>query len=220
MDVHTGGQKHIHAIFQDFVTHGPGHTLHQVDIPGAGQKGTHRETGAVIGVAVTLAGGLDAQAGRAVGEDGAGDAEALDRAGVAGGAGNLPGGTGGDAVHHGGTGAAHQQGGFLLQSHRLDDFFDVVLGQLRLGKRTERHAKRRKGQKDLFHKSVLGLISFSTTKVGLFFPSHLHACPNVCQSVKVFLPPRTYCCLPFHIKRPSTSFGRVTSTCSFRPFTW
>ena len=62
------------------------------------------------------------------------------------GAGNLPGGTGGDAVHHGGTGAANEQGGFLLQGHRLDDFFDVVLAQLRLGKGAERHDERCNGQ--------------------------------------------------------------------------
>ena len=123
-----------------------GNILHEGDVPGAGEQGTHRETGAVIGIAVTLTGRLDAQAGRAVGEDGAGDAEALDRTGVAGGAGNLPGGTGGDAVHHGGTGAANEQGGFLLQGHRLDDFFDVVLGQFRLGQGSERHDERCNGQ--------------------------------------------------------------------------
>ena len=51
-----------------------------------------------------------------------------------------------DAVHHGGAGAAHQQGGFLLQGHRLDDFFDVVLAQLRLGKGAERYDERGNSQ--------------------------------------------------------------------------
>ena len=146
MDVHARGEENVHAVLEHFVTHSFGHILHEGDIPGAGQQGSHRETGAVIGVAVTLTGGLDAQAGRAVGEDGAGDAEALDRTGVAGGAGNLPGGTGSHAVHHGGTGAANEQGGFLLQGHRLDDFFDVVLAQLRLGKGAERYDERGNSQ--------------------------------------------------------------------------
>ena len=146
VDVHARGEENVHAILEDLVAHRLGHVLHEGDIPGAGEQGAHREAGAIIGVAVTLTGRLDAQAGRAVGEDGAGDAQALDRTGVTRRAGNLPGGTGGDAVHDGGTGAANEQGGFLLQGHRLDDFFDVVLAQLRLGKGAERYDERGNSQ--------------------------------------------------------------------------
>ena len=146
VDVHARGEEDVHAIFKHFVTHGFRHLLHHFRIPGARKEGSHRETGAVVGVAVTLAGRLDAQAGGAVGQDGAGNAQAFDGTGVARRTGDLPGGTGGDAVHHGGPRAAHEQGGFLLQGHRLQDFFDVVLAELRLREGAERETQRGNGQ--------------------------------------------------------------------------
>ena len=146
VDVHTRGEEDVHAVFQDFVAHGFRHLLHHFRIPGARKEGSHRETGAVVGVAVTLTGRLDAQAGRAVGEDGAGDAQTFDRTGVARRTGDLPGGTGGNAVHHSGTGAAHQERRFLLQGHRLQHFFDVVFAKLRLREGAERKTQRGNGQ--------------------------------------------------------------------------
>ena len=151
MDVHARGEEHVHAVLEHLVTHRLGHVLHEGDVPGAGEEGSHREAGAVEGRVGTLAGRLDAQAGGAVGEDGAGNAQALDRAGVAGGAGNLPGGTGGDAVHDGGTGAAHEQRGLLLEGHRLDNVFDVVLGQLRLRGGGKGQAQRGDGHQKFLH---------------------------------------------------------------------
>ena len=165
VNVHTGGQEHVHAIFQHFITHGLGNFFHQGKVPGTGQQGSHRETGAIIGIAVSLAGGLDAQAGRAVGQNGPGDAQALNGTGVARCTGNLPGRTGSYSVHHSGTGATHQQGGFLLKGHGLQDFFDVVFTQLRLGAGHQGHTQGCKNQKDFFHISVVCLWVFDRDKV-------------------------------------------------------
>ena len=142
VDVHTRGEEDVHAVFQDLVAHGLGHLLHHFRIPGAGKEGSHRETGTEVGVAVTLAGRLDAEAGRAVGQDGAGNAQALDGTGIARRTGDLPGNAGGDAVHDGSPGAAYEQGGFLLQGHRLQDFLDVVFAELRLRKRDDGEAQK------------------------------------------------------------------------------
>ncbi len=146
VDVHTRGEENVHAVFKHFVTHRLGHVLHEGDVPGTGEQGSHRETGAVVGVAVTLTGRLDAQAGGAVGQDGAGNAQAFDRTGVARRAGDLPGNAGSNSVHDGGPGATHEQGGLFLQGHRLQDFFDVVLAELRLREGAERETQRSNGQ--------------------------------------------------------------------------
>ena len=151
MDVHTRGEEDVHTILVDFFTHGLGHLLDEVDIPGAGEEGSHRETGRIIGVLVVLAGRGDTDTGRAVGEDGSRNAETFDRAGVAGGAGHLGGSTGRDTIHDDGAGAADQQGGLLFQGHRLDNLIDVVLAELGLCEGGQGHHPRGSDQKDFFH---------------------------------------------------------------------
>ena len=151
VDVHTRGKEDVHTILVDFFTHRLGYVRDEVDVPGAGKKGTHRETGRIIGVLVVLAGRGDTKTSRAVGEDGSRNAETFDRAGVAGGTGHLGGGTGRDTVHDDGAGAADQQGGLLFQGHRLDNLIDVVLAELGLCEGGQGHHPRGSDQKDFFH---------------------------------------------------------------------
>ena len=132
MDVHTRGEQDVHTVLVHFLTHCAGDFLHEGEVPGAGEKGSDRESGAVESLGCAVAGGADAQAGRAVRQDGAGDAEAVDRAGVAGGAGHFGGRACGHAVDHHGARAADQQRGLLLEGHSLQDLIDVVFTELGL----------------------------------------------------------------------------------------
>ena len=155
VDIHTGSQEYVHAVFQHFVAHGLGDILHQGKVPGAGQKGAHRETGTIIGMVISRTGGLDAETRRAVGQDGGRDAQTLDRAGVTGGTGDIGRDAGSDTVHHGGTGAAHQKGGLLLKGHGLKDVFDVVFTQTGLC-----HGDNRQGEGSQRHKGFLHIVMF------------------------------------------------------------
>ena len=151
MDVHTRSEEDVHPVLEDFIAHRLRHLLHEGDVPGTGQEGTHREAGAVKRSVRTRAGGLDAKAGGAVGQDGARNAQPVDGPCVAGGAGDFGRDAGRDAVHDGGTGATHQQGGLFLQGHGLEDFFDVVLRKPGLRRCGEGQAQGKDGQKGFLH---------------------------------------------------------------------
>ena len=72
VDVHTGCQQHVHAIFQHFVSHHLHGLFHQLGVPGTGQEGAHGEARGhgVGGVPLRVY----THTGRAVGEDGLGNA--------------------------------------------------------------------------------------------------------------------------------------------------
>ena len=133
MQVLTGGQENVGAVFLHFFTHGGGEFLHQVGVEGGSQHGTHRETGAVEGLVRTGTGGIDAKTGRAVGQHGVGNAQPIDGAGGTGSAGNQGGVGGGEGTGgHGAPAAAYYQRGFLFQGHGLEDIVNVVLVQFGL----------------------------------------------------------------------------------------
>ena len=158
MDVHARGKEHVHAVFVDFISHRGGHFFHEGGVPGAGEQRTHGEAGAVEGLARPLAGRLDAQAGRAVGQHSPGDAETLDGPGVAGRAGHLGGDAGGDAVHDLGAGATHQEGGFFFKGHGGKDLVDVVLAELRLRQGGDARQQQRGNDKGFLHIGIVGVI--------------------------------------------------------------
>ena len=153
VDVHARGEEHVHAVFVDFIAHRGRHFFHEGGVPRAGEQGPYRETGAVESLVRPDAGRADAQPRRAVRQDGAGDAQARDRAGVAGRAGHLVDGAGGDAVHHRRPRAAHHQCRFLLKGHGLEDFVDIVFPQLRrlLCQRSQRPRHRRQNHQGSLH---------------------------------------------------------------------
>ena len=153
VDVDTGGKDDVDAVFKNFVAHCRGHLLHQVHVPGGGDKRADRETGTVERVGSTLAGGLDTEAGRAVGENCVGNAETGDGAGVAGSAGHLVDEAGGDTLHHRGLCAADEQGRLLFKGHRLDDLIDIVFPELGLGEGGHRQQSRGQNH-NLFHKML------------------------------------------------------------------
>ena len=66
VDVQGRGQEHVGAVFMDFLTDGLADVLDEFLVPGGGEEGSDREMGAVVGRVVTLAGRVDAKAGRAV----------------------------------------------------------------------------------------------------------------------------------------------------------
>ena len=84
MEVLAGSQENVNAVFFNFIAHGGGKLFHQFRVPCAGKYGSNRETGAVEGLAGAGTGGVDAEAGRAIGKNGVGNAKAGDCAGGAG----------------------------------------------------------------------------------------------------------------------------------------
>ena len=134
VQVHAGGQQDVGAVFLHLLAHRGGEFLHQRRVPGRCQGCAHRETGAVESLVRSGTGGIDAEAGRTVGEDGLRDAEARDGPGGAGGAGHKDLVGTGEAAHHGAPAGAHQERGLFLEGHGLHDFVDVVAAQLRLGR--------------------------------------------------------------------------------------
>ena len=125
VQVLTGSQENVGAVFLHLFTHGGGEFLHQVGVEGGSQHGTYRETGAVESLVRTGTGRVDTQTGRAVGQHGVGDTQPIDGAGGTG-SGE---GTGG----HGAPAATYYQRGFLFQGHGLEDIVNVVLVQFGLG---------------------------------------------------------------------------------------
>ena len=132
VNVEGGSQVNIGPIFVYFLSHGFTYAFHQFLVPGAGKEGSDGEVGAVVRVRVVLTGGVDAQTGRAVGEDDGGNAQAGDGVGGACGAGNdvLSG------AHYGGVSVtsghthANDKMYFLFQGHGLEDFVHGRLAQL------------------------------------------------------------------------------------------
>src|SRR4029078_10167011 len=67
MDVERGPKEDVHAVFPDLVAHGPADALDEVQVPGGGERGGDGGGGAVVRPPLlSLARGLDAQAGGTV----------------------------------------------------------------------------------------------------------------------------------------------------------
>ena len=81
MDVLGRSEEHVGAILEHFVAHGTTYLLDELLVPGAGQQGADGEVGAVVGLVVTFACGVDAEACGAVGEHSGGNAQASDGVG-------------------------------------------------------------------------------------------------------------------------------------------
>ena len=120
VDVHTGGQEHIHPILQHLVPQHGGGAFHQVRIPGAGQQRSHREARSHFLLRIPFR--VYAHPGGAVGEDGLG---------------NLQPGNGPGASRHSGhqvvRAGSYQQRGLFLKRHSLQDFINIIGPQPGLG---------------------------------------------------------------------------------------
>ena len=68
VDVHTRGKKYVNSVLKDLVPHGFTYRAHNGGIPGRGEHGTDRETGAVISFVSAGANRIDTEACRAVGK--------------------------------------------------------------------------------------------------------------------------------------------------------
>ena len=133
VQVLAGSQEHVGAVFLHLLAHGGGELLYEFGVPGRCQHGSHREAGAIESLVGTGTGRVDAEAGRAVGKNRVGNAQAGNGAGGAGSAGNQGCvGSGEGTGSHAAPAAAHHQGGLLFQGHGLKDSVYVVLLQLRL----------------------------------------------------------------------------------------
>ena len=126
LDVQGRGEIDIGPVLMDLFTHGLAHVLHQLLVPGRCQQGADGEVRAVVRVIVAFAGRVDAESGRAVGEDDGRNAQAFDGIGSAG-------GTRDDVLrraHDGGftTEAGHagadDEMDLFLEGHGLEDFVD------------------------------------------------------------------------------------------------
>ena len=136
VDVHTRGEEHVGAIFKHLVAHCGGELFNQRCVPGGCKHGAHGEAGAVEGLVSAGAGRVDAEACRAVCQNGVGDAQAGDCTGGAGSAGDQGCvGRGERAGGHAAPAAAHHEGGLLFEGHCGEDFVDVVGCELGLGRK-------------------------------------------------------------------------------------
>jgi hypothetical protein len=68
VNVHTRGKKYVNSVLKDLVPHGFTYRAHNGGIPGRGEHGTDRETGAVISFVRAGANRIDTEACRAVGK--------------------------------------------------------------------------------------------------------------------------------------------------------
>ena len=84
MDVLGRSEQYVGTILEHFVTHGFAYLLDELLVPGAGEQGSDGEVGAVVGLVVTLASGVDAETCRAVGEHRGWNAKACDGVGRSG----------------------------------------------------------------------------------------------------------------------------------------
>ena len=75
VEVHAGAEDHVAAILLGLVADGLADLRHEVGVPGGGETRADGEGRGIVGLVGTLAGGVDAHAGRAVGEHGGRDAE-------------------------------------------------------------------------------------------------------------------------------------------------
>ena len=155
VQVHARSQQDVGPVFLDLVAHGGGEFLYQVGVEGRCQHGAHRETGAVESLVRAGTGGIDPEAGRAVGEDGLGDAQARDGAGGTGSTGNQDFVRAREAPYHATPAGADQQRGFFFQGHGLQDLVDVVLVQLRLCHKRDGAKSRTQHQEGFLHKRLL-----------------------------------------------------------------
>ena len=133
VQVHTGSKQYIDTVLMDLLAHGGGKLLHKFGIPCAGQYGAYRETGAVVGLAVTLTGGIDSQSGGAVGQNGlrySQTGNGLCGTGSSGYICNIRCCHGSGA--HASPSATGNQGGFLLQGHGLEHLINIVCTQFGL----------------------------------------------------------------------------------------
>ena len=78
MQVHTWAEDHVAAVFLGLVADGLSHTADELCVPCGGQTGTDGEGCGVVGLVGALARGVDAHAGRTVGQYGGWDAETWD----------------------------------------------------------------------------------------------------------------------------------------------
>ena len=69
VQVHARTEDDVAAVLLGLVADGLAHLRHQVGIPCRGQAGTDGKSRGVVRLAITLAGGVDTHAGRAVGQD-------------------------------------------------------------------------------------------------------------------------------------------------------
>ena len=132
VDVLARGQEHVYTIFQGLITDRCGRLLDQRKVPGRGQEGPYRESRGIESIAGPFPGRIDAQAGRAVRENRRRDAEPLYLAGGPGGTPHEVGDAGGDSAGGDGPSPAYAERDLLFESHGLDDFVNVVGGELRL----------------------------------------------------------------------------------------
>ena len=135
MDVEARAEDDIATILEGLVADSLADGLDEFCVPGGGQTGAYGEARSIVGVGVVLPGGVDVDAGRAVGEHSGGDAETW----------NLY----SDACCSGhqfrlmsehSTAAdeavvttAHENLGFLFKGHSLEHLVDVIGAELWLG---------------------------------------------------------------------------------------
>ena len=86
--VHARTEKHVTAVFQDFVTHGLSYLIDEISIPGGSEQRTDGESRAVIGIGVIVSLGIDTQSGRTICQDCVGNTKTVNLCGKAGCSGN------------------------------------------------------------------------------------------------------------------------------------
>ena len=131
MEIKARGQKDIHAIFFHFFSHGSRKLLYKRGIPSGCHYGSYRESGAIIGFAVTFSGRVYAESGRAVRKYCPRNSQTWNRTGCS-----------GSTWHCGFVKCRHRAGrntsparsdqkrGFFLKCHSLEYFVNVVFVQL------------------------------------------------------------------------------------------
>ncbi len=144
MKVHSRCQQHVDPVFFNLLSHRGRKFLDERGIPGAGHHGSHRKSGAVIGVLVVAAGRADAQPSGAVRKHGPGDAESRNGAGSAGRTGHEIPDLRRDARKSLAPSGAYEQTGLFLQGHGVRHLVDVV--PVKLGLSRHRHDTQRPGK--------------------------------------------------------------------------
>ena len=149
VDVHPGGEQHVHPVLQHLIAHHGRRLLHQGRIPGTGQQGTHGKARRHRMLRIPVR--VDADAGGAVGKHRLGNAQARNGAGAARRAG-----------HQVVRAHAHHERRFLLQGHRLKDLIDIVRPELRL-RLKDRTAEQQNCQKRqlFFHGKVISFRKYT-----------------------------------------------------------
>ena len=135
LKVHSGTKDHVQAVFPHFLSHKAPETGCKVLVPGRCHCGTGREAGGVVSVVAAGPGGVNPDAGCAIGHTGAGEAEALKGTGGERcsrdphGAAFIVEGffryKGGSAGNPGSPGVSNQEAGLLFKGHGGKDSVNI-----------------------------------------------------------------------------------------------